>query len=457
MNEADYIKAFRFGFGVPRDGKFDPLAELEHPPAADAAAEKELEDRISFLTAKQQMAKEERQAKMANADSPDAKAGKNKELNQQVQTYHAQDVHQTVLTAVNSDQMFTNRLCAFWSNHFALGATSRFLRVTSGLYEPTAIRPNMFGSFYDLLVAAEFHPTMVMYLNLQESIGPNSKAGMRQKKGLNENLGREILELHTLGVDGGYVQADIIAFSKILTGWHVERDTGQVIFTPNRAEPGSKKMLGKSFGGSDAKEQDAKDALRFLADHPSTARFIAHKLATHFVGPGNADLEKALEAEFKNSKGNLTSIYKVLLAHPSSSTPLGKQTRNDFVFLVSALRASAINPTAFALKTKEDGKPPGNPMTVGSMENLTQKLWAAPSPKGWPDDPGFWLSPTVIGARLRRIPAIVKHYEDEEPTAFAARVLGPLLRPQTLATIKLASNKQLALGLTLASPEFNRS
>ncbi len=454
MTDAEYIKAFRFGFGIPLDGKFDPMTELSGPPPADAAAEKELVERITYLGEQNALAKE---AKMANADNPDAPKTKNKALNHQVQTYHAQDIHNAVFGAVTSDSMFTNRLSAFWANHFALGATSRFLKATAGLYEVTAIRPNMFGSFYDLLVATELNSAMVYYLNLQNSIGPNSKAGNRKKKGFNENLGREILELHTVGIDGGYNQADIVAFSKILTGWHVEKDSGQVVFTASRAEPGTKTMLGKSFGGTKPQERDAKDAFHFLADHPSTARFIAHKLAAHFVGPNNAELEKALEAEFKSSKGNLTAVYKILLTHPASAAPLGHNMRNDFVFLVSALRASNIMPKAFELRSREEGKPPNNPLTIGSMENLTQKLWAAPSPKGWPDDPSFWLSPSVIGARLIRIPKIVKHYQDEEPAIFAARVLGPNLRPQTLSTIKLASSRQLALGLVLASPEFNRS
>lgn len=454
MNDADYIKATRFGFGFPLNGKFDPLAELSVSPKSDQEADTELVGRINYLGEQNAIAKE---AKMANADNPDAPKAKNKELNHQVQTYHAQDLHNAVYGAVISDTMFSNRLSAFWANHFALGATSRFVKVTAGLYEATAIRPNMFGSFYDLLVAAELSPAMVYYLNLQNSIGPNSRAGNRKKKGFNENLGREILELHTVGVNGGYNQDDIIAFSKILTGWHVEKDSGQVVFSANRSEPDTKKMMGKSFGGAEPQEQDAKNAFRFLADHPSTARFIAHKLAAHFVGPNNPELEKALEAEFSSSKGNLTAVYKVLLTHPASAAPLGKNMRNDFVFLVSALRASNIMPKAFELKSREEGKPPNNPLTVGSIENLTQKLWAAPSPKGWPDEPSFWLSPSVIGARLIRIPKIVKHYEDEEPAVFAARVLGPNLRPQTLSTIKLASNRQLALGLVLASPEFNRS
>ncbi len=454
MNDAEYTKAFRFGYGIPLNGKFDPMAELEILPKRNLEAESELVGRIIYLGEQNALAKE---AKMANADNPDAKKTKNKELNQQVQTYHAQDVHNAVMAAVTSDQMFSNRLQAFWANHFALGATNRFLRATARLYEATTIRPNMFGSFYDLLVAAELSPAMVYYLNLQNSIGPHSKFGNRSKKGFNENLGREILELHTVGVGGGYIQDDIVAFSKILTGWHVEKDSGQVVFTPGRAEPGTKSMMGKSFGGAKPQEQDAKDVFRFLANHSSTASFIAHKLTAHFVGPNNLDLEKTLEAEFKSSSGNLTAVYKVLLTHPASAAPLGKNMRNDFVFLVSALRAGKINQQALELKSRQEDKPPGNPMTVGSMENLTQKLWAAPSPKGWSDDPSFWLSPSVIGARLIRIPIIVKHFEDEEPAAFAARVLGPNLRPQTLSTIKLASSRQLALGLVLASPEFNRS
>lgn len=440
MDDLNYIKSFRFGFGIPRAGSFDPLSELASPPQNDPAIATELKSRLDWLQ------QNKGNDKMPGAEKP----AKHFEPVQQ------QDLHAAIMAAIDTDKMFTFRLSAFWANHFSLGITSPVLRATAGLYETGALRPNIFSSFYDLLIAAELHPAMIHYLNLQQSIGPNSKAGQRSKKGFNENLGREILELHTLGVDGGYGQSDIIALSKILTGWMVDPHISEVVFNPNRAEPGSKMMLGKSFGGAQASEQDVKDTFRFIAEHPSTANHIGRKLALHFFGPDNVELEKALATEFMRSKGNLSAVYKVMLARPESSSLLGRQTRNDYDFLISALRSGSLKPDALEPRPSKDGSKTVYPLTAGAMDSLTQKLWLAPSPKGWSDDPAFWLSSSVIGARLRRIPMIVHNFVDEEPTQFAQKVLGPLLRQQTLDTVKLASNRQLAFGLVLASPEFNR-
>ena len=444
MTEAEYIIAYRFGFGVNPSKTFDPARELSAVPVEDPNLADQLSKRIVEANS--------RRKAFVDSGRSDAEQAQLKMM------YHIAevgDLHRVIVETATKDAMFTYRLSAFWANHFSLGRSKPILRVTSGLYE-NALRQKMFGSFADLLVTAELHPAMMFFLNLEESVGPNSPLGRRKGKGLNENLGREILELHTLGVNGGYSQADVIALAKLLTGWTVRMEDGQVRFAPNRAEPNAKKLLDKSYGDGKPKPDDLKQALDALARHPATARFISGKLAKHFFGPQSVDAAKAIESVFVSSEGNLKEVYQAMLDLKQARSPLGAQSRTDFDFLVSALRASPLRPKSFDEQVKPDGSPKPSPVTVGAMRGLTQKLWQAPSPKGWPDEPGFWLSPTVITARLKRIPVLVRHYQDIEPQVFAEQVLGPLMTANTRNTLKLASNRQLALGLALASPEFNR-
>jgi uncharacterized protein (DUF1800 family) len=314
----------------------------------------------------------------------------------------------------------------------------------------------MFGYFEDLLTAAETYPAMVVYLNLQQSIGPNSPAGRRRGGGLNENLGREVLELHTLGIDGGYDQNDVTELSKIMTGWSVNHKEGLTGFSLGRAEPGSKQLLGKTIGGARPSADDYMTALSTIAQHPSTARFIGRKLARHFIGPSEDRLEKELTAVFSGSKGYLPDVYAAMIQSPEANSPRTRRARTDFEFLVSALRAGNLKPDALIARQPAKENLRANPATDGAMAQLTQKLWLAPSPKGWPEETQFWLSAPVLEARLRIIPRLIGQMLDTDPLAFAEAALGPLATPNTMSTLKLASNRRLALGLVLASPEFHR-
>jgi len=181
------------------------------------------------------------------------------------------------------------RLVAFWANHFCVSvAKSNFIRISAGAFEREAIRPHVLGRFCDMLLAVESHPAMLHYLDNQQSIGPNSQAGLRQKRGLNENLAREIMELHTLGVDGGYTQDDVTSLARIITGWTIAGRAGKLgepgtfVFNPNAHEPGPQILLGKAYAPGGTRQ--GKAALLDLARHKATANHIATKLCRHFVG-----------------------------------------------------------------------------------------------------------------------------------------------------------------------------
>ena len=175
---------------------------------------------------------------------------------------------------------FGERLAMFWANHFAISAAKGpHVRVIAGAFEREAIRPHVFGRFADMLLAVETHPAMLFFLDNQQSFGPNSVAGQNRKRGLNENLAREILELHTLGVNGGYTQDDVTSLARIITGWTVVGREGRLgppgtfVFFANAHEPGDQRLLGKTY--VDAGFEQGRAALIDLARHPATATHVA--------------------------------------------------------------------------------------------------------------------------------------------------------------------------------------
>jgi uncharacterized protein (DUF1800 family) len=446
MREHDYITAFRFGFGVKPAEVFDPYTELH---AADGRAD----------VTRGTMAMRERFAAWAKMGQYVNTEAKSPEARLQERAFSAllekRDLHEAIANAVASPKMFTERLALFWSNHFSLGsgnaAAARFAAPAQA-----GIRHAMFGNFQDLLWSAVMNPAMMLYLNLQQAIGPNSRAGKNTDRGLNENLGREILELHALGVGGGYKQQDVGALSRLLTGWHFERLTGEVQFLERRAEPGAKSLLGKTIGGKTPVADDLFEAFATLAKHPATARFISTKLVLHFLGPGLTDISDKIAATFLETSGNLSACYDVLLQAAAKLPPTQLQYRNDLVFLISALRALSLRQGVLDFEELPDGRPKPNPATTGAMSIVRQRLWLAPSPAGWSDEPAYWRSPSVMLARLQLIPRLARLSGVLDPVVMADEVLGPLLRPATREAVTLAPNRLQGMGLVLASPEFNR-
>ena len=342
---------------------------------------------------------------------------------------------------------FLDRLSHFWANHFAISARGGILKGLASGYELQAIRPHVLGSFTDMLMAAVKHPAMLFYLDNIKSIGPNSKAGKRRGAGLNENLAREILELHTLGVDGGYTQEDVTNFAKCLTGWTIDMQArhgalGSFYFNPNWHEPGNHRVLDRARSGDGLKQ--AESVLREIATRPATARHIARRLARHFTSDSPPkSLVSKLEKRFLDTAGDLREVTLALVQADESWSE--KRTR-------------FIPPLAYALAVAR--ALPGSlaPMRlVWAARQMGQPLWVPNSPEGYPDDNASWLNADALKLRLNLADEAARKADiGNNVSAFAERLFGSTLSSQTSKAIARAESARQGLTLLLMSPEFQR-
>ncbi len=345
--------------------------------------------------------------------------------------------------ATQAEIGFVERLVWFWSNHFCVNADAT---VMAGAYEREAIRPYALGRFADMLQAAEIHPAMLVYLNNALSIGPGSVAGINRDRGLNENLAREILELHTLGVRTDYSQADVTNFAKILTGWTLRQtasdpDHGDEFMFLGRAhEPGPQTVMGREYPDSGVKQGQA--VLTDLARHPATARHVATKLARHFVADESpAVLVDRLERRFLDTDGDLKELARALVAAPEAWAPEQAKIKRPAEWVVAALRATGQNGDIGRI--------------IAGLNLLGEPLWRPPAPKGFPDGNAAWLD--GLSQRLDVANAFAQRVGDQlDPHAIAVATIGPLASAETRAAIDRAASKPQALTMLLMAPEFLR-
>ena len=363
------------------------------------------------------------------------------------------DSHNRLMAAVEAPCGFFERLVSFWSNHFTVNRRKNVVKELAGPFEVEAIRPNVTRSFSDLLTAAVLHPAMLVYLDQDKSVGASSAIGILRGRGLNENLGREVLELHTVGIQAAYSQDDVTSMAKVLTGWTVNLEQGKSVFDARRAEPGRFTVLGRSVAA--AEDERAVDALKALAEHPATARHVARRLLLHFAtdDPTDEAIGK-LSGVFKESGGNLPEVYLALAEMPEVWSGFGSKARSDFEFVVSALRTAELPPAV--TQKSVAGKSDTMPMTIGALADMEQRMWDAPSPAGWSQKAADWLSPVGLTQRLNWISSLVRLVPDDKAVGYLDRVLGPLASPNTRSVVASASNREEGLALVLASPEFNR-
>lgn len=366
---------------------------------------------------------------------------------------------QTIRRRTFTTDGLRERLAFFWGDHFtAQGKISLMKRATSPYIE-SAIRPHLTGYFADMLKAVTAQPILLQYLDQKYSIGPDSPIGLkketRQKgRGLNENLARELLELHTLGVDGNYNQKDVTELAELLTGMTYDGNA-QFGFRPDYAQPGSEVVLGGRYGGDNAKLADVHAILDRLAVHPDTARHLATKLAQHFVSDTpDAKLIAHLEARYLASDGHLGALTEALLEHPAAWMPELGNVKQPIDFIASSLRALAISPEAIALNDWD-----------AIRENFTVPLrlmgqtWQQPvGPDGWPEEDAAWITPQRLAARVGWAMSAPSLFQPDlpDPRAFVGHALGNRASEQVQFAATAAEDRVTGVGLVLASPAFQR-
>jgi uncharacterized protein (DUF1800 family) len=470
----------RFGMG-PRPGSIaaigaDPrgalIAELDRSSTSliaasslpsSAKAFRAVNDANAKRQAKAVIAKKEQEAKrqqMAQAPSmqaPSMTEGSTQEAGEMAQKVAAETVPDPgrpiyleeakirTEAAFSAEIGFVERLVWFWSNHFCISADK--IRSMSGAYEREAIRPHVLGRFTDMLLAAEGHPAMLFYLDQTISMGANSTAGINRTRGLNENLAREILELHTLGVRSGYTQDDVIAFANVLTGWTLvppgdnPEHGGEFIFNPRLHEPGAQKVLGKSYDDETAEQGRA--VLRDLAAHPATATHVAGKLARHFIAdtPPTALVERMAKV-FVDTGGDLKQVAKAMVLSDEAWRQPASKLKRPGEWVAGMVRATGI--------TQADPK-----RFTDGQALLGEPLWRPPSPKGFPDDEGSWIDGT--GRRLDVANNFAERVVDRtDPQDVIENVFGSQVTSEVMQAVGRAESRQQALALLFMSAEFQR-
>ena len=461
------IAATRFGMGAaPGDisaAASDPRGWLKAQIKPDSA----IMPGGQLLSARQIL--QARQRLRASNNEADMRREVAQRANQDGIEHMRDEVIARIRQASETPNSFAERWVRFWANHFTVAVRAPVLAGLAGPYEREAIRPHVFGTFANLLRQATFHQGMLIYLDAAESIGPSTVLGRRKNKGLNENLAREILELHTLGVGAGYAQEDVIAFANALTGWtvgglqpavtratrasdrrrnkglapDVDDLAGQVIFVDALHEPGPRTVLGKQYQESGREQAPA--ILGDLARHTATARHIATKLARHFVAdqPPASAVTK-LSDVFVRTGGNLADLARAVIDLDEAWAPEQQKFKTPEELVVSITRITAAGPPYRG--------------AIGNVyASLTQQPFRAPSPAGWPDDAASWAGPDAVKKRLDWVNAISRGMaRGASPGEMLDTALGDLVSSRTRQFVERAESAEQGFTLALMAPEFQR-
>ena len=383
-------------------------------------------------------------------------------------------VNARVSSALDTPAPFVERLVHFWANHFAISVEKPQVLALAGAYEAEAIRPHVLGRFDQMLLAVVRHPAMLVYLDQAQSIGPDSPAARRaaernpeRPRGLNENLAREIMELHTLGARSGYTQADVTEFARALTGWSLTAPnanpasapmaselaaTGGFQFRPQQHEPGPRTVLGRAY--AEGGEAQALAVLRDIAVAPATARHVATKLARHFVAdePPPALVER-LASSFQRSGGDLPAVYRTLVESPEAWRAGSGKFKTPWDWTLSSLRALRAPEAALG-----NAREPKGQRLAQLLDQLGQPVWRPGSPAGFDDIAGSWAAPDALVRRVELAQRLAAQAGNAiDPRAVAPAVLpGAALGDATRTAIARAESASTGLALLLVSPDFLR-
>lgn len=446
MNKAVFSLC-RFGVG-PKIGEYnsitDPLdwalKQLLMEP--DTSKFKKLPNTQEMLKLTAQYRSAQKDDKKNNMMMEGSSQAVKKEMQEASRKQFSSHIHQSITTKTP----VLEKLALFWGNHFTVSSANNKIRPIVTSYQREVIYPNLSGSFKDLLFAAETHPAMLMYLNNDVSIGENSKFGRRRNRGLNENLAREILELHTLGTSGGYSLEDIKSLAKILTGWTVTRrgspkKTGKTAFSDLMHEPGKHELLGKIYGRKGGKQ--LYQALDDIAHHPNTAKFIAGKLATHYISDEpEQKLVDAIAQTFLETNGHLPSIhaktFELALENPQPFT----KARDHYSYVIAVTRAMGYK-AKYAKKIHQ------------VLNDMGQIPFNAPGPDGWPDSEENWISPQGLMRRISFAQEVARVQRNKDARSLMDDLFADSLSSMTRQHVRRAESPMQGLVLALASPEFN--
>ncbi|WP_246263525.1 DUF1800 domain-containing protein [Caulobacter soli] len=451
------IAATRFGLGARPDeidaARSDPRGFLtaqirpegaDQPQGVESSAERLAQAR-EFQMQRQAAAKVDGDPKAAPVKAELAKNARNAMRDQTGDDFLAR-----AQLGATTDAAFRERWALFWANHFTVSSSRQNVGPLIGPFEQEAIRAHAFGRFEDMLVASSTHPAMLLYLDQAQSVGPNSKVSIYQRThaqkvgGLNENLAREILELHTVGVNAGYSQADVTEFARAMTGFSVGQEPNTSFrFRDNAHEPGVHTVMGRRY--SQEGQAQALAVMRDLAASPHTAHHVSTKLAAHFVSDTPPPtLVARLEKSYLDSGGRLDELARTLVQSPEAWDPTPTKFKTPYEFAISTWRA-------MGAQSAPIGKLPS------MVTNLGQKPFSPPSPKGWDDTAQVWCAPDALIQRLRFSQGLAALSADGvDPNVFAQSALGARLTPPVAKAVARAETRREAMALLLMSPEFQR-
>lgn len=471
-----YLAASRFGLGRrfddlattdPRGSLTRQLRDYDPSPAMIAA----LAGREAIATAYVEYREDRQAMRLEATEMPVAEGETGMEMERRqvsrsaIRRHYADATAARLAAAVATQTPFPERLVHFWANHFAVSADKQTVIGFVGNYEFEAIRPHVMGKFSDMLIAAVHHPAMLLYLDQAQSFGPDSPFATRVRNrgkgkapGLNENLAREILELHTLGVRTGYTQEDVTAFAKALTGLTVaglgrgvgqrlmpaDATPGATVFIEPLHQPGAQTILGKRY--EDAGARQAEGVLRDLAIHPATAKHVAGKLARHFSGDEPpAALVARLAADFLRTGGDLPSLYRTLIASPEPWASSSAMFKSPWDWTVSMLRALKVP----ALGEKQN--------VAALFTQLGQPVWRPGSPAGYDDKVATWAGSAALMQRVELASRIAGRIGDRaDARQLAPLVLADALTPEIGQAIARADSPGQGIAMLFASPAFLR-
>ncbi len=444
LTRSDIIQAARFEYGIrPDETRFQGglLAQLAGVDPLDALLPVESTDeRFAELRKLRAL----RQSMSGESDAF-------KQAQRQMRRNAAAGAMRNLARMVQNPRGFRERLFAFWLDHFTVSPTRANEDYMLGAYLEEAIRPHISGRFAELLKAAVTHPSMLFYLDQSASTGPNSVAGQRQERGLNENLAREVLELHTLGVGGPYTQADVRQFAELLTGLGIGPEGMR--FAPNRAEPGGEEILGQRYGGARAQIEHIYQFLDDLAMNPATATHLAQKLIVHFIGPAaRPELVESMAMAYLESGGQMTALYEVLLDSPAARAADFPKVRPPMEYVATVLRALDFDAEALLKANASETR-----TLAKALEAMGQRPFRPTGPDGWPEAAENWITPPQLAARISWAGQAARTYaSDRDPRALMQAVLGDTAPEFLSFAVSGAETKWEGVALLLVSPALMR-